>query len=271
MTGRALVALLAALLAAGASAEEAEPGPPSVWVIDADAERYYEAWGLPRPSAADLEAVGSRLMPYGRTDEAEAAFEEALRIDPEFHLARFSLAKLYRRLGDGPKAEETFEALTAEGNPYAARAHNNLGRLAASQARRDEALEHFQQAVSLDPEHLDARLNLGLAFLYRQRYPEALEQFEVVIERKPNPVMAHIYRARIFDADGREDDAVAEYERILVLDPAHPRALYNIAVVHERHGRVVLAREYYTRALRSAQNRRENQLVRRIRHAMRQL
>jgi Tfp pilus assembly protein PilF len=47
--------------------------------------------------------------------------------------------------------------------PNFAKAHNNLGGTLASQAKFEDAMTHFEKAISIDPDYIDARKNLELA------------------------------------------------------------------------------------------------------------
>jgi len=73
----------------------------------------------------------------GRTSEAEAQLNEALRLQPDN-----------------------------------AGAHNNLGILFANEGRLDDAVLHFQRAVELRPDFEDARRNLSIALAQRNKSPD---------------------------------------------------------------------------------------------------
>ena len=47
--------------------------------------------------------------------------------------------------------------------PQSVQAHNNLGIALGIQGRLDEAIDHFQQALAIQPDFEDARRNLALA------------------------------------------------------------------------------------------------------------
>ncbi len=42
-------------------------------------------------------------------------------------------------------------------------AHNNLGSTLAQQGSYESAIEHFETAIKIDPNYMDARKNLELA------------------------------------------------------------------------------------------------------------
>ncbi len=64
--------------------------------------------------------------------------------------------------GDVPRAIADLEG-AAERVPYDAEVHNRLGVAYAAAGRRDEALREFQNAVTLDCDHVVAARNLRRA------------------------------------------------------------------------------------------------------------
>ena len=56
----------------------------------------------------------------------------------------------------------TLYQTTLEKNPECYLIHNNLGNVVAQMGRSQEAIEHFQQALRLNPNYPEAHKNLGL-------------------------------------------------------------------------------------------------------------
>jgi tetratricopeptide (TPR) repeat protein len=86
----------------------------------------------------------------GKTREAEAALQTAMRLDPRSVPARVNLADLYRVVG----READGERLLAEAvrlDPSAAEAMHALGLLYVRQGRRDEAIALLERAYKLLP------------------------------------------------------------------------------------------------------------------------
>jgi len=89
-----------------------------------------------------------------RPAEARAAFERALAFEIDYEPLYVHLADLV--LADDPARAATLYQRVLASNPANASAHYGLGRVAAVEGRRDEALKHFHQAVGLAPEYADA-------------------------------------------------------------------------------------------------------------------
>lgn len=85
----------------------------------------------------------------GRTTDARAAYDKALKIDPKYPSALFNKAVLL-------KPSEPDQAIgllkrVVDADPKAATAHLQLGQLLVDKDRDEEAEEAFRRAVAADP------------------------------------------------------------------------------------------------------------------------
>src|SRR3989442_596835 len=87
---------------------------------------FERARPLEAGNALPLVDIGTVYMMSGETDRAEAALNDALRVDPA-----------------------------------TPRAHNALGVIAAQRSQYDAAIAHWQQAIALDPRDYQTLYNLG--------------------------------------------------------------------------------------------------------------
>src|SRR5262249_9958234 len=115
--------------------------------------------------------LGNALSDQGRHKEAEAAFREALRLEPDHADAHTNLGvALY-----GQRRHEEAEAACREAirlEPDLAQAHNNLGAALHSQGKFEEARKAFRRAAALYPDGSPAR----------QRAQQAIQDVEREIE-----------------------------------------------------------------------------------------
>lgn len=134
---------------------------------------------------------------------------------------------------------------TAGCNKLRARDQLNKGVMSYKNARYEEAIDHFQQAVSLDPALSVARLYLATAFA-QQYIPgvesednlrvgmQAIEQYKKVLEGNPvkeQQINSDKGIAYIYLNMKKFDDAKTYYRKALEVDPNDPEPYYSIGVI----------------------------------------
>ena len=124
---------------------------------------------LSAPALHYLSAESLRAL--GRPQQAQAHYEQALQLNPQMDAAANRLAELLVAQKRYPRALELYKAL-ADSNPDDASAHSNAGVVLFMLDRTTEALSAFEQALSLDPAHENARTNLEQAKLRLQQEGE---------------------------------------------------------------------------------------------------
>lgn len=101
-------------------------------------------------------------------------------------------------------------------NPNNATAHYfyAIGYLAPLN-RKDDALEQYRIALSLDPLSSIVSTNYALMLMQARRYPESLAQFQKVLARDANFNPAHYKLSQLYANTGRFADAVDEMRQII--------------------------------------------------------
>lgn len=152
--------------------------------------------------------LGMGLMDQYRPTEAIEAFEEVVRLQPDWVTGRLNLGiALLNAQSDETRAraEEELLWVAAEDpdNPYA---HYALGMLFKHFARTDEAKERFARVLEIDPEDADAHYQLALL----EDDPEAARRhLEITLQKIPHHEPAH-YRLQRLLRDAGETDAARE-------------------------------------------------------------
>jgi len=123
-----------------------------------------------------------------------------------------------------------------------ARDQLNKGVQSYKNAKYEEAIEHFKQAVDLDPTLLNARLYLATA--YAQQYipgadtpdnnkmaEQAIDQYKEVLTRDPKNVNSVKGIAYLYLQMKQFDKAKEYYRKATELDPNDPEPYYSVAVI----------------------------------------
>jgi len=125
--------------------------------------------------------------------------------------------------------EHLQEALRLD--PGHAEAHSNLGVALARRGRAADAIEEYRKALSLDPGQTQAYSNLGNALLQQGSVREALEQFDLALAIKPDDLQARTNRAGALFRAGRLDEAIADLERVVRISPGFEAARRNLEII----------------------------------------
>jgi tetratricopeptide (TPR) repeat protein len=127
-------------------------------------------------------------------------------------------------------------------NKLQARDQLNKGVQSYKSAKYEEAIDHYQKAVSLDPGLINARLYLATA--YSQQYipgadteennrmaQQAIDQYKAVLERDPKNVNSVKGIAYLYLQMKKFEEAKEYYRKASELDPNDPEAYYSIGVI----------------------------------------
>src|SRR3984885_9541057 len=133
--------------------------------------------------------------------------------------------------------------LTATGcNRLKARDQLTKGVQAFKNARYEEAVNHFQQSIALDPNYEDAKLYLATAYSYQVvpnlDTPEnlaiaqkALDGFNQVLQKDPNDLTA-LKQVASINRNIKKFDVAKEYEKkVIAVSPNDAEAYYTVGVV----------------------------------------
>src|SRR5436190_15628409 len=104
-------------------------------------------------------ALRSQKLPQARAD-----FTESARLDPAYLPAQYHLAELHMIQGDLASARRIYQGV-ADKRPDLAPAWSGLGEVSLREKKYAEAVKHFEQALKLDPiaDQLHGRLAEALA------------------------------------------------------------------------------------------------------------
>lgn len=110
-------------------------------------------------------------------------------------------------------------------DPSYARAWLQLGNEYMDTQQDQQAVDAYGRYLELVPGDVNARVDMGTCY-HRLGLPEkALEEYRIALKLNPNHPMAHFNSAVVLARDlGRGPEAAAEFERFLALDPAYPKA-----------------------------------------------
>jgi tetratricopeptide (TPR) repeat protein len=122
------------------------------------------------------------LHACGREEEAIAAAEDTIQLDPRWEVGHITLGNLLKDRSPAAAIGHLRQAVTL--NPASADAYNSLGILLAS-ADDPEAAACFEAALARDPNHAESWLNLATCHVARGRVAEARACLRRAIQLRP--------------------------------------------------------------------------------------
>ena len=126
-------------------------------------------------------------------------------------------------------SEETLWRDTANKNPTAWIAFNNLGVALAGHGRLDQAIQNYQRAIQLKPDYTDAYDGLGNVFSAQQKYDQAIANYQHALQITPADGDAHEHLAETYWQQGNPQAAIIQWNQALQLQPDSPNVLNNFA------------------------------------------
>src|SRR5256714_11012869 len=155
----------------------------------------------------------------GDHEQAEAAFNQALALDPHLLEARMHMIFIYLGRGEKAKAREAARDLKLEA-PNDVGVHFARGVLARLDGDYDRALRSFDRMVRLNPaERVVASYNRARIFTYLARYDEALFELDQGAAAEPDHPLIRTFRARALYYRGEATKAAEIVERVLEQHP----------------------------------------------------
>jgi len=165
-----------------------------------------------------------------------SSYEEALRINPGYILAKMNLGLLLIRQGEKEEGLSYCQEAVAIG-PKIAQSHYLLARAYAHLDRQEEAAESSALAANLDPRSLKYQYQAGLDAQRMKDYPGSLVFVRNIEAIDP------FYRETLFmkgfalQMSGDLSEAIAIYETFLEQEPRHAQVIFNISRIYAGLGR----------------------------------
>lgn len=150
------------------------------------------------PSAAAPAAAASPAAPVAGEGDADTRLKDALKLLGD------------RKFAD---AKQAFESI-AKAYPSLSGAPTNLGIIAMQTKHKDEALQDFQQAVSLNPSNAVAYNWLGVLYREKGEYAKAEEAYQKSIAARSDYANPHLNLGLLYgDYMHRPADAAKELQQ----------------------------------------------------------
>ena len=190
----------------------------------------------------------------GNTDAALAAFDDAVRLDPDFAIAHAArgdtLWARYIETRDPRDAEGAIAAGTTalRLDPTRANVRYSLAVSLAGSGRVEEAVDEFNRALALQPNYDDARRALGNVLAENGRLEDAVVEYRKAIALRPNYWEHYSALGVALYQAARYDEALDAFGRAAELQPASGFTYQQLGAVYQAKGDLDRALAMYQKA-----------------------
>ena len=187
--------------------------------------------------------------------QAQEFFAQALKDDQNSAEALYGLGSAYLQLQKTTEARECFQRVLKLHASYPGtlpNAWNNLGILAAREGNYDAAIEYFQHALQIDPQHSIALGNLGSAYRQKKDWAQAKTTLERALAINPDDPEANYSLGMVYAQQNDTEQAYEYLQKAIAARPAYPEALNNLGILYLHTGKSAEAKQSFEQAIRVA-------------------
>ena len=192
--------------------------------------------------------LGKALQGQNLLSEAEPNYRSAIRLNPDYIDARYTLAHLLQTTGRLDHAIAEYRELL-KSDPSIAAAHNNLGNALCATGHLEEGLQSLRRAVELEPNYAQGWGNFGNALKAAGRLHDAKEAFEKSLRLAPDDPIQHYNFGNLQREMCDYAGAAESFETALRLKPDFAAACNNLGNLCKQLGRLKSAHAAFERAI----------------------
>jgi tetratricopeptide (TPR) repeat protein/capsular polysaccharide biosynthesis protein len=181
-------------------------------------------------AAVDLSRQAEVYLAEGRLNEAEAACESALKIEPNWAIPCQTLGKVMQIRGEIEKAKHWYE-VAIDRNPNLPEVYANLGSLYCQEKQWKKAIAACEKAISLAPKFAAVYRQLARIWTQLEKRETATDYWYQAFQIEPNWATAdeQVTLGNNLVEVGKIQPAIECYSRAIELNPELAIAYHNLA------------------------------------------
>jgi protein O-mannosyl-transferase len=188
--------------------------------------QYQAALRMNPDNSGTHNCLGIALDKKGQLDEAIRQFQEALRLNPNRPDVCYNLAIAFHKQGRTTEAMGQFEAAVRI-LPDLAEAPD-LGVALGLKGPAAEVARQFQEALRLKPHDAQAPENPVAVLAQKGQTTVVTSQFQEAVRLGPDSAAAHYNLGLALGQEGQIDEAIRQFQEVLRLESDHPLAHYSL-------------------------------------------
>ncbi|MGB9074821.1 MAG: protein kinase [Terriglobales bacterium] len=175
-------------------------------------------------------------------DNAALMAREALKLDPNFGMAKAVLGEAYWRKYSDTKQKQWIATAQTDcndavklGNAGAA-GHVCLGLINDGTGHSPEAVAEFQLALGLEPTNEDAAIGLALAYEHEGKITEAEKAYQQAIQAHPNSRFSYNLFCMFYTRRNEYEKALQMFGKVIEIAPEWYGAYVNVGAIYNEMG-----------------------------------
>ncbi|MBL0127362.1 MAG: tetratricopeptide repeat protein [Flavobacteriales bacterium] len=162
--------------------------------------------------------LGNALARIDKLDDSNEALDLCIVIAEKFSSAYFSKARNLLMQGKYQEAIDCYQETVTNDGPQAI-TFSYIGECYEKMERFEQALIHYDQALALDPNWVDAWIGRGVVKDLQGNLVPAVKDLEMAVKLAPENGDAWFYYANALGRCERYEDAMAAYTRLNTIEP----------------------------------------------------
>ncbi len=209
---------------------------------------------LLNPNSAENMAYYCRALDWeARYDDAYNACECAIELDPNYAEGYAFLSEIYADQALWVLARNTAEQ-ALEVNFQSMDAQHNMGYALEVQGRYDEAIEFYENAITVAPNLAPLYVDAGRSYYWIGDFENAADRYKKAIKLNPTDAEAYDRLGWTYYTDGDYTRALDALEQGAGVDPTYYRAWGHIGMLYYTRQNFETAVEILPKAIELAEN-----------------
>jgi tetratricopeptide (TPR) repeat protein len=175
-----------------------------------------------------LSNFGTALQKVGRQQEAIAVYRHILGLESGHRQANVNLGSLYIETRQYPKAIDLLTRAAAQ-NPNDPLILNNLGLACHRAGRLEMAIQAFDAAIKIAPDHVKTLHNLGNVYLDLNDMDATIVCYRKALDLTPNDAQAHCNLGKLYLEGLDPGRALLHFRAAAAINPDDAEVWMNIA------------------------------------------
>ena len=180
-------------------------------------------------------ALGNLAVRSGDRAAAEAAFQQAVALDPKSSRAKLALGSLYWTRGRTNEAAALFEAAAQQAGPTSPE-RIRWAQYKLQTGARDEAKQILEAAAKSEPDNTSVGIMLGELALAENNLVECSNRVVKVLRQDPAHYDGLLLQARLLRAQGNHSQSIDVLQRAQTRYASSPQLAFELGVSHLANG-----------------------------------